>query len=139
MEVYKFALKDRNYELREDNCNDFINDEENPVEGLELSKVLEILKESHKVDFGLEYYGEPCEDCLAGKEEKAKYFNFLEYHFYVFTKDSNYVMSNISKEYESTSFTQLFKRGKVDNSYIVSVIVCENCGSYSIEIEQCEM
>lgn len=139
MEGYKFTFKDKSYDLKEDNCNDFINDEENPVIGLELSKVLEILKESDKVDFGLEYYGEPCEGCLAGKEEKVKYFNFLEYHFYVFTKDSNYVMSNISKEYESTSFTQLFKRGKVDNSYIVSVIVCENCGSYSIEIEQCEM
>ena len=30
-------------------------------------------------------------------------------------------------------------RGLVDDSYIVSLMVCDNCGNYAIEIEQCEI
>jgi hypothetical protein len=120
MQDYKFEFNNRTYELLEDNYDYFDNDAE-------------------EVKFDLEYYDTPCDKCLAGKKEKAKIFRFLEYHFFIFTKEGNYVISNISKEFKNTSTTQLFKLGKVDNSFIVSIAVCENCGSYSIEIEQCEV
>lgn len=139
MEKYKFVFNDREYELSEDNFDYLINDEEHPVEGIDESKILELLSQGEKIDFDMECYGEPCTNCFAGKEEKAKYFKFLEYHFYIFSKQGQYVMSSISKEYENTSFNKLLKRGKVDDSHIVSVIVCVNCGRYSIEIEQCEI
>ena len=49
------------------------------------------------------------------------------------------VISSIDKEYEGLSYNRLERAGKVDNSYIVSINVCKNCGSYSIEIEQLEV
>jgi ribonuclease HI len=139
MEKYNFMYDEKEYELGEDNCDFFANDEEKPVEGIVLEDVLELLRGSQKVNFNVEYYDMPCGNCRAGVEEKLKAFKFLEYHFYILTKDENYVISSISKEYENTSFNKLLKQGKVDNSYIVSVIVCINCGNYSVEIEQCEI
>jgi hypothetical protein len=139
MEIYKFVFNDKTYELNEGNCDDFLNDETVPVSGIELSNVLELLNEGEEVNFTLEYYDQPCSNCLAGKAEKEKYFKFLEYFFYIFTKDGKYVMSNLSKEYKNTSFTRLQREGKVDNSYIISAAVCINCGNYSVEIEQCEI
>lgn len=139
MEKYEFIFDNRKYELNEDNFDCLVNDEENPIEGVDESKVLELLGECGEANFDIEYYGEPCANCFAGKEEKAKAFKFLEYHFYVFSKQGKYVISSISKEYKNTSYNKLLKYGKVDNSYIVSIIVCVNCGRYLIEIEQCEV
>ncbi|MBU5591469.1 DUF3785 domain-containing protein [Clostridium sp. MSJ-4] len=139
MDSYKFVFRGKTYELSKDNCSYLINDEENEVKGIEISDVLELLNQYEGANFDLEYYNQPCEKCFYGKEEKLKHFNFLEYHFYVFTKEDKYIISNISKEYENTSFTRLLNLGKVDNSYIVIIMVCENCGAYSIEIEQCDM
>lgn len=139
MESYKFVFNDKTYELNENNRDYFLNDEEIPVSGVEIPDVLELLRQGEEVNFSLEYYDQPCSKCLAGKEEKEKYFKFLEYHFYIFTKDGKYIMSNLSKEYNHTSFTRLQREDKVDDSYIVSVTVCINCGNYSIEIEQCEI
>lgn len=136
MNTYKFNYNDKIYELGEENFNGLINDDENPVIGFEVSDILDLLNQHDEVDFNMEYYKQPCENCLWGKEEKAKYFNFLEYHFYIFTKDGEYVISNISKEYENTSFKRLLNAKRVDNSYIVSVMVCANCGDYSVDIEE---
>ena len=139
MEKYKFVFNEKEYELGEDNCSYMIIDEENPVSGIELEDILELLNQGQEVEFGVEYYDELCEECLAGKEEKAKNFKFLEFHFFIFTKKGEYVIANISKEYENLSYNKLLKNGKVDNSYIVSIIVCFNCGTYSVEIEQYEI
>jgi hypothetical protein len=139
MSNYKFVFKDKEYELGEDNFQFMQNDEETPVEGVEREDILNLLQGSSEVDFDMAYYDKACESCRAGREEKAKVFKFLEYHFFIFTKEGRYVVSNISKEYEGTSFTRLEREGKVDNSYIVSIVVCENCGEYSIDIEQCEV
>lgn len=136
---YKFTFNEKEYELGENNCDYYVNDEEKPVAGIEREDILKLLSESEGIDFSLEYYDQPCNNCLYGQEEKAKAFNFLEGHFYIFTKNNEYVMSSISKEYVDTSFTKLFKKGRVDDSYIVSITVCSHCGSYSIEIEQCEI
>lgn len=139
MKSYKFNFDDKEYELNKDNCDYYLNDEEKPVKGIERESILTLLNESQEVDFSLEYYDQPCHNCFYGKEEKAKAFKFLEYHFYIFTKNSEYLLSSISGEYMKTSFNKLLKSGKADNSYIVSIMVCGNCGNYSIEIEQCEV
>jgi len=136
---YNFIYNGREYELGESNCNYVINDEEHPVTGIEKSDIIELLSQQEIVGFDIEYYDQPCQKCLAGKKEKDKYFKFLEYHFFIFTKKGSYVISSISTEYENTSFTKLLKQGVIDNSYIVSIAICVECGDYSIEIEQCDV
>lgn len=136
---YKFVYNEKEYGLGDDNCSYVMNDEEHPVAGIDRQEILELLNGTDSADFAVEYYDQPCENCLAGKKEKEKFFKFLEYHFFIFTKQGKYIISNISKEYGDTSFNKLLKKGAVDNSYIVSIIVCVECGDYSIEIEQCEV
>ena len=80
-----------------------------------------------------------CENCNTGVEEKKKFFDFLGYSFYIYTKDNNYVISNIEPEYEGLTFDRLYRLGKVDNSYLVTINVCKHCGEYSIEIEEFEL
>lgn len=136
----KFTANDREYELKVDNCIGILNDEEKPVEGLDVEKVLSLLNEGveigEEVRFDLEYYDVPCESC---ESEKSKYYGFLEYYFYIFTKEGNYVTSSLSRDYENTCFRKLVKANKVDESYIVTLIVCKDCGNYEISIEQCEV
>ncbi|WP_055668939.1 DUF3785 family protein [Desnuesiella massiliensis] len=139
MDNYKFIFKDKTYELSKENCLYLMNDEENEVKGIDASEIIELIRQWPEVSFDLAYYDEACEKCLNGKKEKLRAFNFLEYHFYIFTKENQYVISNISKEYENTTFTQLLKSEKIDNSYIVMIMVCEHCGAYAVEIEQCDM
>lgn len=138
MEVFKFTHEDKTYELGEGNLDYFLNDEEKPVRQIDLAKIMTLLNEAEDVSFSLEYYDSPCDNCLKGKAEKEKYFKFLEYHFFIYTKDGTYVISNISKD-RKESFTGLLNKGLVDDSYIVSIMVCENCGNYAVEIEQCEV
>ena len=49
----------------------------------------------------------------------------------------NFEVLNISKEYKGLSFNKLSRQGKVDDSYIVSIIICEKCQDYIIQIENC--
>ena len=137
MREYKFTYEDIEYVLNEKNCSELINDEEKPVKGITVENILSMLKESESTDFDIEYYQEACPECLAGVKEKQKFFGFLEYHFYIFTKKGEYVISDISKEYEGLSFNKLSRQGKVDDSYIVSIIICEKCQDYIIQIENC--
>ncbi len=137
MTEYKFTYNDIEYILNEKNCSELINDEEKPVKGITVEDILSMLKESESTDFDIEYYQEACPECLAGVKEKQKFFGFLEHHFYIFTKKGEYVISDISKEYEGLSFNKLSRQGKVDDSYIVSIIICEKCQDYIIQIENC--
>ena len=137
MTEYKFTYEDIEYVLNEKNCSELINDEEKPVKGITVENILSMLKESESTDFDIEYYQEACPECLAGVKEKQKFFGFFEYHFYIFTKKGEYVISDISKEYEGLSFNKLSRQGKVDDSYIVSIIICEKCQDYIIQIENC--
>lgn len=137
MSVYKFNYEDKEYLLSADNCSAIINDEEKYVKGIKIENILEILNDAVDVDFDIEYYQEACPECLAGVKEKQKFFGFLEYHFYIFTKNGEYIISDISKEYEGLSFNKLSRQGKVDDSYIISMIVCENCQDYIVQIENC--
>lgn len=137
MSSYKFNYEEKEYLLTTESCSDIINDEEKPVKGIKEKHILEILNSANSVDFDIQYYQEACPKCLAGVKEKQKFFGFLEYHFYIFTKKGEYVISNICKEYEGLSFNKLSRANKVDDSYIVSIIVCENCEDYIIQIENC--
>ncbi|CDG01122.1 DUF3785 family protein [Clostridium chauvoei] len=137
--IYKFNFDGKEYELKEDNLDYFINDEEFELEGIDANKVLELLSNSKEVEFERAYYETCCEECRAGKAEKKKVFDFLEFFFYAYAKDGKFITSSIDDDYEGKSFTKLYREGKVDCNYIVTVIVCKNCGTYSIEIEEFEL
>ena len=137
MSEYRFIYKDIEYVLNTNNCSELINDEEKPVKGIIVDNILNMLNEVDEIDFDVEYYQEACPKCLAGVKEKQKFFGFLEYHFYILTKDGDYVISDISKAYKGLSFNKLSRQGKVDDSYIVSIIICEKCQDYIIQIENC--
>lgn len=139
MEKYKFVYNDKTYELGEENLDYIMIDEEHPVTGIDLPLILSLLNNGNEINFDIEYYDQPCENCGEGKDDKSKIYKFLEYHFTIFTKNGEYVMSSLSKEFENTSYTKLLKYKKADNSHIVSIAVCMNCGNYSISIEECEM
>lgn len=136
---YKFIFDDKEYVLSENNLEYFVNDEENELGNLEVSDILNLLKNSDEVDFQSAYYEACCSNCKAGKEEKKKVFDFLEYYFYAYGKDAKFVTSSIDNEYDKKSFTRLNMEGVVDTSYLVTVMVCRHCGTYAIEIEEFEV
>lgn len=137
MNNFEFVKEEEKYVLSEENFT-YIDNEE--VDGLDLDLVLKLLNEAgEKVYFDYEYYSDPCDECGKGVCPDKKHYRFLEYHFYVFTKGGKYIISNISTEFENTSYTALVKENKIDNSYIVSVLLCEECKTYNIAVEQCEM
>ena len=133
---YTFNFDNKNFVLSDNNFEGlFFGDEE--ICGVNLDLILDALNNSNEVNFSKEYYKGKY-DC--GKQEQLnKSYCYLEFHFYIYTKNDNYVINTLSKEYESTSFNKLFSTGKVDNSYIVNVTVCPCCGTFSIEIDQCEV
>lgn len=133
---YILETIDKKFVLNEENCSYFINDEEEPISGIEIEDIIKLLNESDEVLFLKEYYDQGCEACENNKREESQYYDYLEYHFYVFAKDGNYVISSISKEYAETSYTRLVNDKIVDASYIVSITACISCGEYSIELEQ---
>ena len=134
---YKFVYDEKEYILTEENCEGIFFDEENEVTGLSLVTILSALNEGEEVEFSNEYYAGKC-SCDT-QEQINKSYRYLEYHFYVYTKNKEYVLNTLSEEYKSTSFNTLFSLGKIDDSYIVNVTVCPNCGTYSIEVDQCEV
>jgi RNase P subunit RPR2 len=137
--IYKFDFDEKEYILEENNLEYFVNDENEELEGIDVERVLELLSNSNKVDFQRAYYESYCSNCKDGKEEKKKIFDFLEFYFYAYGKDNKFITSSIDNEYQKKSFTRLNREGVVDKSYLVTVIVCKNCGTYSIEVEKFEL
>ncbi|MGL4773573.1 MAG: DUF3785 family protein [Clostridium sp.] len=135
---YKFKFNNKEYILNEENFDGFFNDEENPIEGLDWEGVIELLNNSEEISFRREYFGSCCPECKFEKGEK-KVFKFLEYFFYAYSKNNKFVISSISKDYENTSYNKLNLMGEVDNSYLVRIFICENCGIYTIEVEEFEI
>lgn len=136
MKNYSFKFNENEYVLNEENLVCFFNDDEKPIKDLDFNKILELLTEDDRIEFDLQYYSKACEEC---ESQQEKPYGFLENHFYIFTKNCEYITSSISKDYAENSFSLLKRQDKVDDSYIVSIIVCKECGKYSIEIEQLEM
>ena len=103
-------------------------------------KHLRLLNQAEDVDFDLEYYQEACPECLDGVKEKQKFFGFLEYHFYIFTKKGKYVISDIDKSYEGQYLISFLEQVEVDDSYIVSFIDdIRSCSDYIVQIENCDV
>lgn len=134
---YKFVSDEKEYILTEENCEGIFFDDENDVIGLSVDTILSALNEGDEVNFSNEYYAGIC-SCNA-QEQIKKSYRYLEYHFYIYTKNNEYVLNTLSEEYKNTSFNKLFSLRKIDNSYIVNVTVCPNCGTYSIEVDQCDV
>lgn len=138
MDYASFVYNAKTYILDEDHFLDMLEDEEKKVSGIDVQEILKLLMGHEDVDFHIEYFTSCCDSCHAGKAEKEKRFKFLEYHFYLFTKEGSYVMSSLSKEYEGKRLSSLIAAGVVDDSCLVSVQVCENCGDFAIELSACD-
>lgn len=136
---FKFTFGDKEYSLREDNLEYFVNDEVNPINDIDEKKIIDILNSAENLEFSKAFFDLPCENCKEGVNEKKKFFDFLGFNFYIYAKDNEYVVSTLDKEYEGLSFNRLQKSGKINNSYIVIINVCKHCGNYSIEIEEFEV
>ena len=134
---YRFTSNNKDYILNNENCEGIFFENDQVIEGITLDTILEALNDGEEVSFTNEYYTGKC--YCDSQEQTGKYYGYLEYHFYIFTKDNKYVINTICKDYEDKSFNKLWSIGKVDNSYIVNVTVCPSCGTYSIEIEECEV
>lgn len=134
MTTIDFNHYGKKYTLCEEKCSAFINDEETPIEGFGIEEVLSVLK-PETLDFDIEYFESACEECIGENTTKLKAYPFLEFHFYAFAKDKNYVISSLSKDYEPLSYETMERQGTVNGMYLVSIILCESCGSFSVEIE----
>lgn len=135
---YKFLSNDKEYILNESNCEGIFLDSDNDIEeieGFSIKTVLAALNEANELNFEKEYYGDKCS--CGNQKEINKSYAYLEYHFYIYTKENRYVINTLCKEYENTSYNKLFRAGKIDDSYIVSIIICPCCGNYTVDIEQC--
>ncbi|MBD7911671.1 MULTISPECIES: DUF3785 family protein [Clostridium] len=133
----RFLADSKEYSLDKEHFGDFLNDEENPIKDIDEDYILEILK-GKKLDFEKAYYNYSCVNCKSEKQGKSKAYEFYEYHFYLYTKDG-VVVSNSFQTEEGESYARLEKVGKVNNSYIVSIIICAECGYFEIEIEEFEV
>ena len=132
---YNFTYDNKSYTLEGDKCSLFFNDEAQPLEGIDARTILAELERSDMVSFDREYYDQACEVCHKNRNEGAKYFSFLEFHFYLFSKGDKFVMSSLSPAYEYKTLPDLLEEGTVDGSYIVSINVCPMCGDFTIDLE----
>lgn len=138
--MFKFTFDEKEYILDDGNFDELINDDEKPIKNINNDTIIELLNNSpEEIIFDEEFYIEACTKCLKGIKEKEKFFPFLEYHFYIYTKDCKYVTSTIDKDYKGKSFNKLSRANLVDDSYIVSIIICKHCNDYIIQIENCEV
>lgn len=139
MEHFLFTHGDKTYELDGDKCRELLNDEDQPLAGIDAGTIIALLPGQPEIEFETVYFDQPCPVCLAGKGSKAPYFSFLEAHLALMSKDGSFVISARSPEYKQTSFDRLLREKKVDDSYMASLFVCPECGDYSIEINQCDL
>ena len=138
--MFKFTFDEKEYILNDENFDLLINDEEKPVEDINKDMIIKLLNDSpEEIILDEEFYMEACPKCLTGIKEKEKFFPFLEYHFYLYTKNGKYVISTIDKDYKGKSYNKLSRANLVDDSYIVSIIMCKHCNDYIIQIENCEV
>lgn len=133
----KFFTENKEYILDEEHFGEMLNDEENPIKDINEDDILNIL-EGKELDFEKAYYNYPCLNCKSERQGKSKSYEFFEYHFYLYTKEG-IVISNSFETETGDSYAKLEREGKVNNSYIVSIIVCAECGYFDIEIEEFEI
>ncbi|MDF1617692.1 DUF3785 family protein [Petrocella sp. FN5] len=135
MSSYEWVYEDKKIILESEKCSMFLNDEDNPISGVTVEEILELLKESERVESSMAYYDQGCEVCHKNKSDTSHSYRFLEFHFYLFAKEGKYVMSSLSKSYEDKTLPRLLNEGTVNGTYIASINICENCGDYTIDLE----
>ncbi len=132
---YRFIYENKEYILTDENCEGIFFGDESEVTNLSVDLILNTLNEGENVYFSNEYYADKC-SCNS-QEKIKKAYRYLEYHFYIYTKNNKYIINTICDEYKDKSFNKLFRLGEIDDSYIVNITLCPNCGTYSIEVNQC--
>ncbi|PKM68904.1 MAG: DUF3785 domain-containing protein [Firmicutes bacterium HGW-Firmicutes-2] len=135
MSRYEWIYNDNQFILDSEKCSMFLNDDDNPISGISVEEILDLLHENDLVDFSMAYYDQDCEACHNNKSDSSHSYRFLEFHFYLFAKAGKYVMSSLSKAYEDKTLPRLLNEGIVDGTYIASINVCTVCGDYTIELE----
>lgn len=133
------VLEEKTHVLEPSACHGFYNDEIKAVEEITVESILEMAKYLPMEAFEREYYKDDCGGCEPIERGRKQLLPYWEGHFFLFTKEQKPVMSNICPEYKETSFNQLIKKGLVDDSYVVSLIVCPACSVYQIQIDQVDM
>lgn len=137
--MYSFKHEDRVYALEESLCDCIFNDELAPIRAAEFKHIASMFENLEQDAFQIEYYDDPCESCPPKPRGKKKLVPFLEAHFYLFTKQGEVITTSISPNFEAGSFDALLESGEVDQSYVLSAIVCPICGHFLVDIEQVEM
>lgn len=125
--------------LLKEKCLGIWNDELYPVDGLDFDAISAYMVHMPTDAFALEYFEDDCEICPPKPRGKKKLVPYLEGHFYVFAKEKKIVTTSISPDFIPGSFETLEAKGDVDLSYILSIIVCPNCGHYQFSLEQVDM
>lgn len=137
--AYLLKTEQGEWVLDIDKCQGLFNDELMPINEFTYDAAMKWMENLSPELFDLEYYEDDCEVCPPKPRGKKKLVPYLEAHFYVFTKNKNVVMTSIDSEFETGSFETMQLKGLVDQSYILSVILCPTCGSYQLSLEQVDM
>ncbi len=136
-----YRIKTDAYELTllKEKCLGIWNDEIAPIHELTYELVASWMSYMPEDAYEIEYFEDDCEICPPKPRGKKRLVPYLEGHFYVFTKAGQPVTLSIHPEYVMGSFESLLLQGIVDQSYIMSVIVCPTCGHYQFSLEQVDM
>lgn len=137
--IYTLQYGEQVYNLDEAHSEGIFNDDVMPIHPFDHETVSQWMVHLPNDAFELEYFEDDCEVCPPKPRGKKKLVPYLEGHFYVFTKKSEVVMTSIDPNFVQGSYDELLAKGTVDQSYILSIIVCPTCGSYQFSLEQVEM
>lgn len=135
----EIILEGKCFELTQEKCSAMHNDEAKPVEGIDIDMLLAFGNAMDPEAFSKEYYREDCEGHEPAPRAKKELVPYWEGHYYLYTKKQKPVMTSVSPEYADTSFDRLLKSGTVDDSYIVTFILCPVCGLYQIHVDQLDI
>lgn len=137
--TYKLVTEQGEWLLDAAHCQALFNDEIEPIAPFTYDMVMSWMAHLPSDAFEIEYYEDDCEICPPKPRGKKKLVPYLEAHFYVFTKGGSVVATSIEPSFVQGSFETMQLKGDVDQSYILSVILCPACGSYQLSLEQVDM
>lgn len=137
--AYTLKHGEKDYTLDQEHCDGIFNDDLMPIKNFSYEVVNQWLNHMPNDNFDIEYYEDDCAVCPPKPRGKKKLVPYLEGHFYVFTKSGEVVITSIDPTFVQGSFEEMSLRGTVDQSYILSIIICPICGAYEFSLEQVEM
>lgn len=137
--TYTLVREQGEWLLDEAHCQGLFNDEIEPLEPFTYEMVMNWMSHLSADAFEIEYFEDDCEICPPKPRGKKKLVPYMEAHFYVFSKNGAPVITSIEPDFVQGSFETMQLKGEVDQSYILSVILCPACGSYQLSLEQVDM